>query len=99
MRDLFRKPYLNESSLYGRFTAFIQKHRLKCNNDITVGSFLHDQIEGIFKDLCEQGFAKGIDFSLIAVTDYCMEIGTYERPKEPHDVDVGVKWLKVDIEI
>ena len=79
----------------GGLQGFMDKHRLFCNEDITVGSFMGDDIDVIVDDLIGNGLEIGTDFEYIHADRLAMNIQHGFTPLDlQKDLDFGVNWLK-----
>ena len=89
----------NESlakSYDGGLQAFMDRHRLFCNEDITVGNFMGDDIDVIVDDLVENGMKMHEDFIFLNATGLAFNVQLGLSPIAlKKDVNIGVDWLKV----
>ena len=87
----------NESlakSYDGGLQAFMDRHRLFCNEDITVGNFMGDGIDAIVDDLIENGLKIGKNFIFLDTTRLAFNVQLGLSPIAlKKSVDIGVDWL------
>ncbi len=88
----------NESlaKLYdGGLQGFMDKHRLFCNENITVGNFMGDGIDAIVDDLIQNAMKMDEDFIFLDATRLAFNVQLGLSPIAlKKDVNIGVDWLK-----
>ena len=81
-------------SYKGGMKAFMDKHRLYCNEDIMFGNFMGDDIDVIVDDLVENGMKMHEDFIFLNATGLAFNVQLRLSPIAiKKAVDIGVDWL------
>jgi len=79
----------------GGIQGFMDRHRLFCNENITVGNFMGDGINTIVDDLIENAMKMDKDFIFLNATGLAFNVQLALSPIAiKKDVNIGVDWLK-----
>jgi hypothetical protein len=80
----------------GGLQGFMDKHRLFCNENITIGNFMGDGVDAIVDDLIENAMKMDEDFTFLDATRLAFNVQSGLSPIAlKKDVNIGVDWLKV----
>ena len=95
---VFRSLVIKNDSLVkfydGGLQGFMDKHPLFCNENITVGNFMGNDIDVIVDDLIENGMKMDEDFIFLDATRLAFNVQSGLSPIAlKKAVDIGIDWL------
>lgn len=79
----------------GGISAFVQAHRPRCNDKITVTVHMSGcDADPVFRDLEAYGFEFGADFIAMDVASEALGIAMSRDTPKQHDIETRVPWLR-----